>query len=269
MTEEAPAEKAPAKRTPAAKAEPPKNIYQLISTISEEAGALAPEAKGGVPFAFRGVDQVVSHLSPLLRKHGVVVVPEVVEQTVTTRELSAAKAITQTALRTRFTFYAPDGTSVSATTAGLAQDYADRSTAQAQSVAFRVALLQVFTLPTTDKEPEQQGEETQKYIQAAAAENAAVAQAAAKAKSGPPEPTVADLKGTIASHLKAQKIEGAAAIKAYGDKYFEVEANPERKVWATRTDKLTELLNHIKKEAAEKAKAVAETGADAATGEVA
>lgn len=145
---------------------PSMNIYQIIAAVGSEAGALAPESKGGVPFAFRGVDGTVAHLVPHLRKYGVITVPEVLEQKVTTRELSAGKAITQTEVLTKFHFYAPDGSSVSATTAGLAQDYADRSTAQAQSVAFRVALLQTFTLPTHDKEPEQAGEETQKFIAA-------------------------------------------------------------------------------------------------------
>ena len=60
----------------------PLSIYQIISKVSEEAGALAPESKGGVPFAFRGIDGTVAHLSPVLRKYGVVVVPTVIEHKV-------------------------------------------------------------------------------------------------------------------------------------------------------------------------------------------
>ena len=141
------------------------DIIRLINEVAINAGSLAPEKSGGVPFSFRGVDLVVSHLSPYLKEAGIVVVPEVIDRVTSTREIGNSKAITQTDLLTKFTFYAPDGSSVSATTAGLAQDYADRSAAQAQSVAFRVALLQVFKLPTTDKEPELAGEETQKYIE--------------------------------------------------------------------------------------------------------
>lgn len=140
------------------------NIYQIISKIGQEAGALAPEKTGGVPFAFRGVDGTVAHLVPHLRKYGVITVPEVIDQQVTQREVGNNKTITQTQITTRFHFYAPDGTSVTATTAGLAQDYSDRSTSQAQSVAFRIALLQTFTLPTHDKEPELAGEEVQKFV---------------------------------------------------------------------------------------------------------
>ena len=147
-----------------------KNIYQLISLISEEAGALGKEDAGGVPFKFRGIDSTINHLAPLLRKYNVVVYPSVAERVTTTRELLGAngtpsgKAITQTDALVDFTFVAPDGTSLTVRTNGLAQDHADRSAAQAQSVAFRVALLQTFFLPTDSKEPEVSGEETQAYI---------------------------------------------------------------------------------------------------------
>ena len=143
------------------------NIYQILDRISQEAGALAPEAKGGVPFAFRGIDGTVAHLSPLLRKYGVVIVPSVQQKSVTSAP-SGNKVITTTDLTTDFTFYAPDGTYVIATTAGLANDFADRSTAQAQSVAFRVALLQTFALPTHSPEPEQTGVEPEAPTQARA-----------------------------------------------------------------------------------------------------
>lgn len=192
---------APKTRRAAKDTEKPLNIYQLISIISNEAGALAPEKNGGVPFAFRGVDAVVSHVSPLLRKYGVIVVPEVIEVGHSYREINATKGVTQTELRTRFTFYAPDGTSVSAITAGLAQDFSDRSAAQAQSVAFRVAILQTFALPTTDKEPEVIGEETQAFIQ----KNAAV-KAPPAAPRGPSVASLtADIKKLIAGQYADDK----------------------------------------------------------------
>lgn len=178
------------------------NIFQIIAKVGEEAGALAPEKTGGVPFAFRGIDAVIAHLVPHLRKYGVITVPEVIEQRVTSREAPQNKTITQTEVLTKFTFYAPDGSNVSATTAGLAQDYSDRSTAQAQSVAFRVALLQTFTLPTHDKDPEVAAEEVQ----------AQLAKDAAKGK--PATATVDPLKATQDRVVALAK---AAADKRGGD----------------------------------------------------
>lgn len=148
------------------------SIYQIISEIAKEAGALAPSKAGGVPFAFRGIDAVVAHLADKLDKYGVIHTAEILSKDTSTRELQGGKAITQTDLTVRYTFYSPDGSSISTESAGLAQDYADRSAAQAQSVALRVALLQLFHLPTTDKsdereykEPEQMGEQVQREIE--------------------------------------------------------------------------------------------------------
>lgn len=227
-----------------AKAAPKLNIYQIIAKIGEEAGALAPEKspQGGVPFAFRGVDSVVAHLTPHLRKYGVITVPKVVSVNTTSREISNNKAITQSEVITEFTFYAPDGTSITATTTGLAQDYADRSAAQAQSVAFRVALLQTFTLPTHDKEPEVAGEETQKYI-----ENVA-ASAPKKAPAAPTGPNITDLKRQVSEQLAGRGIKGGAAIKAYGDRFFaeDIEKDPSKAKWSEHPTPLKKLLEHLK-----------------------
>jgi hypothetical protein len=165
--------------------ETPLNIFQIISKISDEAGALAKtmEAGSGLKFAFRGIDGVINHLSPYLQKYGVVIVPAVVDKVTSTRELAGGKAITQTDLLVMYTFYAPDGSSVAVQTAGLAQDYADRSAAQAQSVALRVALLQTFFLPTQDRSPEAAGEETQKYIEGNQ-------ETVSRAATGPRQPTL-------------------------------------------------------------------------------
>ena len=146
------------------------NIIQIISKIAKEAGALAPEQKGGVPFAFRGIDAVIKHLSSHLDEHGVIHTSRVLSKETSFRPFYDregnlnGKGITQTDLLVEYTFWAPDGSFVRTEAAGLAQDHADRSAAQAQSVALRVALLQLFHLPTTDKESEERGEETQAYI---------------------------------------------------------------------------------------------------------
>lgn len=186
------------------------NIYQIISKISQEAGPLAPTQAGGVPFSFRGIDGTVAHLAPLLDKYGIVTVPEVLQETVS-QAPSGNKVVTTTRIKANYHFYAPDGTSITATTAGLANDYADRSTAQAQSVAFRVALLQTFHLPTNSPEPEQTGVEP-------------IAHSAPATQSAPSDP-LAPHKTKIVSLLKARGdiADGddiKAKVKELGYAYF-------------------------------------------------
>jgi hypothetical protein len=136
------------------------NIYQRISLISKEAGALEAKKGGsGVPFPFRGIDSTINHLSPYLQKYGVIFVPTVVQHQVEHVD-DGKRTVTWSDVVTSYTFYAPDGSNVVATTPGIAMDYADRSTAQAMSVSLRIALLQTFGLPTQTKEPEETGQET-------------------------------------------------------------------------------------------------------------
>lgn len=157
------AETAEKKTTTRAKAapkaeEPEMNIFQRINAISQEAGALAPESKGGVPFAFRGIDGTVAHLTPFLHKYGVFNTSNVISHLVTEREVGN-RVVKTTQVEVEFEFFAPDGSSVKMTTPGLADDFADRSSAQAMSVAYRIALLQLFHLPTHSREPEETGQD--------------------------------------------------------------------------------------------------------------
>jgi hypothetical protein len=53
-----------------------------------------------------------------------------------------------------YRFTAPDGSHLETTVAGEAQDYGDKATPKAMSVAFRTALLQALALPTDEPDPD-------------------------------------------------------------------------------------------------------------------
>lgn len=179
MTEE----KTTTRKTAAKVEEPSLNIYERIAAISKEAGALAPESKGGVPFAFRGIDGTVAHLTPFLEKYGVFLAPTILDKTVSEREVGN-RVVKTTDLTVEWAVYGPEGLGFTFSTAGLADDFADRSTAQASSVAYRIALLQLFHLPTHSREPEETGEDVAKgRTEAGPPQSKAVT--AAKAASAP------------------------------------------------------------------------------------
>ena len=189
-----------AAKTTTAKAEGmPTSIGAIISRISEEAGALhkSRAAGGGVPFEFRGIDAVINHLAPHMDKYGIFSTSRVTHKETTPRPLfdrdgnPNGKAITQTDITVEYTFHAPDGSSVTTEVPGLAQDHADRSAAQAMSVAYRVALLQLFHLPTDSPEPEVSGEQTQDFIE----KNASAPASGRSAK--PAGPTADELRAEI------------------------------------------------------------------------
>ena len=157
-------------------------IIRLINDVRKKAGALE-KTKGGLSFPFRGIDGTVDHLAPHLNEAGIVTVPQVIESDVVQRERKDGRIVTTTNLRTKVTFYAPDGSFVESITAGQADDFGDRSAAQAQSVALRVALLQTFFLPTQTADPEHTGQEVQNKPSATVSSNK-IAGAASKAQGG-------------------------------------------------------------------------------------
>ncbi len=139
----------------------PGQIYGLITEVKKKAGALGKEKSQGINFPFRGIDGTINHLAPHLQEVGIITVPRLIEHELIKQEDAKKRIVTTSRVEVEYTFYAPDGSYVQATTAGEAQDYADRATAQSQSVAFRIALLQTFSLPTQSPEPEVTGQAAQ------------------------------------------------------------------------------------------------------------
>lgn len=135
-----------------------RTVVQRILAIAKEIGVIELQKKGGVPFAYRGIDDVVAHLAPLLNKHGVFIVPTDALQSLS-QQPAANKTLTKADLTVTYRFYGAQGDYVEAQVPGQADDFADRSTAQAMSVAFRILLLQAFHIPAFGNE-EQASQDT-------------------------------------------------------------------------------------------------------------
>lgn len=142
-----------------------RTIIQRILDIAREVGVLEPERSGGVPFPFRGIDATVAKLTPLLNKHGVFFGPVDVIQALSLRE-AGSKVVTKADLTVTYRAYGAAGDYVEFQVPGQADDFADRSSAQAMSVAFRILLLQVFHIAAFGNE-EAASEETKNQREAA------------------------------------------------------------------------------------------------------
>lgn len=136
------------------------SIHQALNAVMEAVGAVGKKDRNEQQhFSFRGVDAVVNAVSPWLRVHGVVVVPEVVDSTYGTVSVGSGERSRQmghVVLTVRYHFYGPAGDSVEATVLGEAFDAGDKATPKAMSVAFRTALLQTLALPTDEPDPDSQ-----------------------------------------------------------------------------------------------------------------
>lgn len=104
------------------------NIYESIAAIQADVDFIGKDktTQSGSKFKYRGVDQVLNTLHPLFAKHKVFAVPEVLE--ILTREERATNSgskVLYEVLKVKYTFYAEDGTSVSAVVVGEAMDSGD------------------------------------------------------------------------------------------------------------------------------------------------
>jgi hypothetical protein len=131
-------------------------IFASIVSIMRELEAVGKgkenKAQG---YKFRGIDEVYNAVNPLMSKHGVFTVPEVLDTKREERSTKSGGSMTATYLTMRYTFFAGDGSSVAAIVAGEGMDSGDKSTNKAMAVAHKYALVQVFAIPTEDaKDPE-------------------------------------------------------------------------------------------------------------------
>ena len=110
-------------------------------------------------FNFRGVDAVVNAVGPALRRHRVIVVPELENIDRGTVEVGSGdrrRAIGHVVLTVRYRFIGPAGDELAAVVPGEAMDTGDKAFSKAMSVAYRTALLQALCIPTDEPDPDAQ-----------------------------------------------------------------------------------------------------------------
>lgn len=127
------------------------NVYEAISATMADIGAVGKNSKNAQQgFMFRGIDAVMNALQPAMKKNGLFVVPEVLEQTREERTTQKGALLIYSICKIRYTFYAKDGSSVSAVVIGEGMDSGDKATNKAMSIAFKYACFQVFCIPTEE-----------------------------------------------------------------------------------------------------------------------
>ena len=127
------------------------NIHQAITDIMSEGYAITKDKRNQTQgFMYRGIDDVMNTFQPLLAKHRIFVVPEVIEQQRMERTTGKDRTLLYAILKMRYTFYAEDGSSISAVVIGEGMDSGDKASNKAMSVAMKYAMFQVFCIPTEE-----------------------------------------------------------------------------------------------------------------------
>jgi hypothetical protein len=138
-------------------------IYSAIPAIIGEIGAIGKNKRNQQQnFAYRGVDDFMNALQPLLAKHNIFIVPEVVEHDRRERTTVKGASLIYSVLKIKYTFFADDGSNVCAVVIGEGMDSGDKSSNKALSIAFKYACMQIFCVATEElKDPDA---ETHDYI---------------------------------------------------------------------------------------------------------
>ena len=133
------------------------SIYETIPAVMAEIGAIGKDSwnKQGQGFAYRGIDAVMNALNPAMTKYKMFVIPKTLDQRREERQTSKGGTLIYSICTVEYTFYAEDGSSVSATVIGEGMDSGDKATNKAMSAAFKYACFQTFCIPTEEmKDPD-------------------------------------------------------------------------------------------------------------------
>ena len=129
-----------------------RNVYALIAAVSGEVAKIGiSKTRKNVQqgYAFRGIDEVLNTLSPLLAAHGLVILPRVLTREASERATVKGGVLFNVVVEVEFDFVsAHDGSQHCVRTIGEAMDSGDKATNKAMTAAYKYMALQTFAIPT-------------------------------------------------------------------------------------------------------------------------
>jgi hypothetical protein len=128
------------------------HVYQAVSDVQ---AAIAPRgiAKSrknsqGAGYNFRGIDDILNALGPLMPQHSLTVFPRMVERDIAERQSKNGGVLFFVSVKAEFDFVSTkDGSTKTVTTFGEAMDSSDKATNKAMSVAWKYAAILTFQIP--------------------------------------------------------------------------------------------------------------------------
>lgn len=130
-------------------------IYELLPLVAADIGAVGKDGNNQQQgYKYRAIDDVLNASHAALVKHGITAIPVVIDQKREERQGRSGGTLLYSILTVRYTFYAPDGSSVECVVIGEGMDSGDKASNKAMSAAYKYAIGQVFSIPfeTVDSE---------------------------------------------------------------------------------------------------------------------
>lgn len=128
-------------------------VHQAIAAVTGKLKGIGKNRRNKEQgYNFRGIDDVLTALHPLLAEHGLVFVPNVVDREYEERVSSKGTVGHCAHLHVVYRIYGPAGDHVEGSTWGEGLDYGDKATNKAMTAAFKYLLFQVFAICDPDED---------------------------------------------------------------------------------------------------------------------
>jgi hypothetical protein len=128
------------------------HVYAAIAEVTKQmaiAGISKDRKNQQQGYQFRGIDDVLNALAPVLAEHGLCILPKCKERIVTERATQKGGVLFYVVVHADFDFVsAVDGSVHTVSMYGEAMDSADKATNKAMSAAYKYAAIQAFCIPT-------------------------------------------------------------------------------------------------------------------------
>lgn len=123
-------------------------VHEAWAKVMQDMGAVGKDNwNEQQKFKFRGIDQLYGAMAGPMRKHGVFLVPEVVDKHYDTFTSGNGKTHMHCVLTMKYTVYGPGGDSFSGGSIGEALDLYDKATSKAMSMALKYWLFGAAMIP--------------------------------------------------------------------------------------------------------------------------
>ncbi len=126
-------------------------VYQAIAAVSSQMakdGISKSRTNAQQGFKFRGIDETLNALAPVLSEHGLVVLPRMISRELTERASRNGGVLFSVVVDAEFDFVAvEDGSKHTVKTYGEAMDSGDKATNKAMSIAYKYAAFLAFCIP--------------------------------------------------------------------------------------------------------------------------
>lgn len=127
------------------------SVFAKVSALAADLARIGigkTETNESQRFKYRGIDQTLDVLGKLIPKHGLILIPSVVESARSQSTTSRGSVMFTTVTRVRYTFIATDdGSQVSFDYLGEGSDTGDKSTSKSLTMALKYALFHALQVP--------------------------------------------------------------------------------------------------------------------------